>query len=143
MPLVDNHVCHNDRFRPFSTRMKCLARTFATDGRSQPKTSQTFPGRSDPLQPVLLHSDLSPRNILVDDDDAGGGPRITAVLDWEFAVAGPAEEEFTFDGTKVRNRPPSHCSCHLLHVVRRTSLTLRSCFHSRGSPRTIYVCSKG
>lgn len=57
------------------------------------------PTASDDLHPVLQHSDLSVRNLLVLDEPDGSQPRISGVLDWEFAIAGPAEEEFTFFAT--------------------------------------------
>ena len=52
---------------------------------------------------MVLHSDLSVRNLLVSggavDDEPDEPPRVTAVLDWEFSVAGLAEEEITFPAT--------------------------------------------
>lgn len=38
-------------------------------------------------EPCLCHGDFNEKNILVD-VDASGGPTISAVLDWEYAVAG-------------------------------------------------------
>lgn len=40
------------------------------------------PARPHPEAPTLVHSDFNPKNILVGDDG-----RVTAVLDWEFAMA--------------------------------------------------------
>ena len=88
LPLIEGGACRGDRFQKYVPQLKCLADEMAR-----------YPGNAahDALRPVLLHTDLSIRNILVDPDP--DNPRITSVLDWEFAVSGPAEEEFSFPAT--------------------------------------------
>ena len=93
LPLVKAGVC-NAQFTPLLKRMECLATTFREYLPPEQGTTEDFV-----LKPVILHSDLSARNLLVSGgaaDDQDGPPRVTAVLDWEFAVAGLAEEEITF-----------------------------------------------
>eukprot|EP00039_Didymoeca_costata_P022509 m.346861 g.346861 ORF g.346861 m.346861 type:complete len:412 (+) comp30528_c0_seq1:2-1237(+) len=46
-------------------------------------------------QPVLIHHDISVRNILVHVDSSGNAS-LTSFLDWEFAMAAPFDEEAGF-----------------------------------------------
>ena len=89
LPLLRGGSC-NDDFLPLLPRVECAVRKWRMYKRDEDGL--------DDLQPVLLHTDMSPRNILVSLDP----PEITSVLDWDFAVAGPAEEELTFGATMVR-----------------------------------------
>ena len=94
LPLLRGGAC-NDAFTPLIPRLECLVNEFARYKPPEERTElQQFDAHKD-LDPVMVHSDLSIRNLLVATDP----PQITGVLDWEFAVAAPAEEELTFPAT--------------------------------------------
>ena len=102
LPLIEGGACRADRFRKYVPSLRCLIKEIArypngTVGPGSRLDDNHIAARTDGLQPILLHTDLSIRNILVDPHP--DNPHITSVLDWEFAVSGPAEEEFSFQAT--------------------------------------------
>lgn len=94
LPLLRGGAC-NEAFAPYIPRIECLVDAISRYEQPADRAEMEKFDVHKSLDPVLLHHDLSVRNILVERDP----PHITGIIDWDFAMAGPAEEELTFPAT--------------------------------------------
>eukprot|EP00051_Salpingoeca_urceolata_P001799 m.44177 g.44177 ORF g.44177 m.44177 type:complete len:417 (+) comp11684_c0_seq1:224-1474(+) len=81
LPLASAHM---------GPRLRCWSQATAAGGRR-------YGGDEKLLSPVLIHHDVSIRNLLIVRGEGRIGVRLSSVLDWEFALAAPFDDEAAFE----------------------------------------------